>query len=307
MKKPYSVVIGGINMDICARSLAPLIPRDSNPGAVKVSLGGVGRNIAHNMRLLGLNVHLMTVFGDDMNARHIIDSCQSLGIDTSCSVTVPEARTSTYVFITDHTGEMQLAVSDMGIYEHLKPEHFRKHLPLLNGAAAVVVDTNMPEESILWLSENVSAPIFADPVSTTKGMKLKSSLSHIHTLKPNLIEAELLSGVSISDDHTLELAANTLLDTGLERVFVSMGSRGVYAANKKQSIRLPTLCLNMVNTTGCGDAFMAAIVWAAVHQFSLEDGARCGIAASSIAMESEETINPNMCEAELLKRIEYKE
>ena len=302
MKKPYAVVIGGINMDICARSIAPLIPRDSNPGIVKTSLGGVGRNIAHNMRLLGLDVHLMTVFGDDMNARHIQDSCRSLGIDTSCSVTVPGARTSTYVFITDPDGEMQLAVSDMGIYEHLTPGHFREHMELLCNAAAVVIDTNMPEESIRWLTDNVTAPIFADPVSTTKGMKLKSSLGKISTLKPNLIEAELLSGVKITDNGSLREAARALLGTGLGRVFISMGSRGVFAADKDSSVHLDTMCFNMVNTTGCGDAFMAALVWAAVRGLGLEESARCGVAASSIAMESEETINPAMCEEELIRR-----
>ena len=49
---PYAVVAGGVNMDIGGRSCEGLIPRDSNPGQVRMSLGGVGRNIAHNMALL---------------------------------------------------------------------------------------------------------------------------------------------------------------------------------------------------------------------------------------------------------------
>ena len=57
---PYAVVAGGVNMDIGGRSSGPLIGRDSNPGQVRMSLGGVGRNIAHNMALLGLDVRLLT-------------------------------------------------------------------------------------------------------------------------------------------------------------------------------------------------------------------------------------------------------
>ena len=52
----YAVVIGGVNIDIGGHSFQPLIPADSNPGKISVSLGGVGRNIAHNLSLLGTDV-----------------------------------------------------------------------------------------------------------------------------------------------------------------------------------------------------------------------------------------------------------
>ena len=60
---PYIVVVGGVNMDIGAVSAAPLVARDSNPGRVTTSLGGVGRNIAHNLCLLGEQVSMVTVLG----------------------------------------------------------------------------------------------------------------------------------------------------------------------------------------------------------------------------------------------------
>ena len=62
---PYAVVCGGVNIDIGAHSFAPLRDRDSNPGRVELSLGGVGRNIAHNMRLLGVPTYLLTAVGGD--------------------------------------------------------------------------------------------------------------------------------------------------------------------------------------------------------------------------------------------------
>ena len=84
-------------------------------------VGGVGRNIAHNMALLGMDVRMVTVFGADINAQKIAASCGELGIDISQSPIIPEGRTSTYLFITDEKGDMALAVSDMEIYKHMAP------------------------------------------------------------------------------------------------------------------------------------------------------------------------------------------
>lgn len=299
---PYVTVVGGVNVDIGGRPYQDMVPSDSNPGRVSTSLGGVGRNIAHNMALLGLDVRLVTAFGDDMNAQKLAASCGELGIDISQSLIVPGGRTSTYLFLTDPQGDMAWAVSDMEIYRHLTPQALAQRQKLLSASQAVILDTNLPEESIQWVANNCPVPVFADPVSTVKAAKLKPVLGKLHTLKPNRIEAELLSGVPITDEESLEKAAGTLLETGLRRVFISLGAGGVYAADHSGHVHLPVLPANMVNTTGCGDAFMAAIVWAYLQGTDLEGTARAGLAASAIAMEGAETINPDLSEDTLRAR-----
>ena len=131
----YVAVAGAVNVDIGGQSRDPLVPKDSNPGRVTVSLGGVGRNIAHNLTLLGVKVHLLTALGEDVHARQIEHSCQTLDIDLSRVLRVPEGATSTYLFLSDQGGDMVLAVSDMDIYEKLTPDYFARHLAFLNGAA----------------------------------------------------------------------------------------------------------------------------------------------------------------------------
>ncbi|MDY4662528.1 PfkB family carbohydrate kinase [Pseudoflavonifractor capillosus] len=297
---PYAVVVGGVTMDIGGRPSHKLVPADSNPGAVRMSLGGVGRNIAHNMSLLGMDVRLLTAFGDDMNAQRIAASCGELGIDVSQCLTVPGGATSTYLFITDERGDMALAVSDMEIYQHVTPAFLSSRSRLLQNAQLIVVDTNIPAESIAWLAENVRLPIFADPVSTAKAEKLRPVLGKLHTLKPNRLEAELLSGVTITDEKSLNEAADALLATGLRRVFISLGGDGVLAADHNGRCHVPCCPGDMVNTTGCGDAGMAAIAWAYLEGTGLEGTARAAMASGAIAMESAETINPAMS-ARLLK------
>ena len=302
----YATVVGGVNIDIGGKGFSPLVDRDSNPGRVTMSLGGVGRNIAHNMSLLGLEVRMLTAIGDDLHAQQVAASCSELGIDITHALQVPGGATSTYLYLAGPDGDMALAVSDMGIYEALTPAYFARHLGFLNGAALVVADANLPQEALDYLAHHCTAPLFADPVSTAKAVKLKPVLGKLHTLKPNRIEAELLSGVEITDDTSLRRAADVLLSTGLHRVFISLGADGVFAADHTgNQVQLPPLPGTMVNTTGCGDAFMAAITWAYLQGTDLTDAVKAGLAASVIAMESAETINPAMSEDALRQRAAF--
>ena len=290
----YAVVVGGVNMDIGGRSHKKLLASDSNPGTVSTSLGGVGRNIAHNLALLGTDVRLLTAFGEDAYGSRIAASCAELGIDISRALQCGDCNTSTYLYIADPDGEMALALSDMQVCEKITPAYLNANLNLLNNAQVVVADTNIPAQTLQYLAENCQTPLFCDPVSITKAEKLLPILHKIHTLKPNRLEAEFLSGVKIQNKDDVPRAAMALLDKGVRRVFLSLGGDGVFAATREQQLWLKNIPGKLVNTTGCGDAFMAALVWAYLEGTDLEHTALAGLAAGSIAMESHETINPAM-------------
>lgn len=299
----YAVVVGGVNIDICGKSNAPLVAGDSNPGSVSMSLGGVGRNIAHNLTLMGTDVRMLTAYGDDLHGQKIAASCSELGIDLSHALRLSDEATSTYLYITNETGEMALAVSDMSVCQRITPTYLASNLPLLQHAQVIVCDANLPQESLVYLAENCTVPIFCDPVSTIKAEKLRPILGRLHTLKPNRLEAELLSGIPIHNKEDVEKAAKVLLDTGLRRVFISLGADGCYGASHTQQLWMPNLPVKMVNTTGCGDAFMAALVWAYLEGTDLAGTMLAGLAAAGIAIETQQTINPAMSATLLKSRI----
>ena len=304
-EKPYVVVVGGANVDIAGRPAGPLVPYDSNLGTVRMSHGGVGRNIAHNLALLGADVRLVTAFGDDAAAGDLRLGCVAAGVSVSSSITVPGGATSTYLFVMDEEGEMQVAINDMAILDELTPERLAERRELLQGAAVCLVDTNIPEASIRWLAEELagSVPLFCDPISTVKAEKVSDVLGSIHTLKPNKLEAASLSGIDTSDEWGVSHACDALLATGLERAFVSLGADGLLCADAGHSVRLPLVPSNVVNTTGAGDAMMAGLIWAYLHGFDLDESGLAGLAASSIAVESAQTVNPLMSEALLVERM----
>ena len=299
----YVVTVGGVNVDIGGRPFRKLISHDSNPGRVRLSPGGVGRNISHNMSLLGLDVRFLTALGDDPYAQKIELNCRELGIDISQARKIRGATTSSYLFINDEKGDMALAVADMEICDQISPSYLATKLTLLNHARLVVVDTNIPAESLMFLAEHCTSPIFADPVSVTKAEKIRPIMNKIDTIKPNRLEAELFTGIEIRDAASCLQAAEELLRQGVKHVFLTLGEQGVLAADSDEHVFLPCLPAQVRNTTGAGDAFMAALAWARLKGLSQEESARAASAAAAIAVESDETVNPELSEERLRERM----
>lgn len=288
-QESYIAVVGAVNMDICGTPFTSLIPKDSNPGFVRHNPGGVGRNIAHNLRLLDVPVKFLTAFGSDLYAAELKRSCEELGMDISDAV-YTDKNTSSYLYLTDELGEMQLAVCDTDVADCIDAAYLKSKLEVLNRAQLVLFDGNLTEETVEFLAKNVTAPLFADPVSAKKSERLRNALFKLHTFKPNDIEAMYMTG-----EDTPEKAAHALVQMGVQRVYVSCGAEGIVAAEGKWLVHLSCEPSKVVNTTGGGDASMAALVWAYTQGLSLEQSARAALRAGAIAVGVEETIASTLC------------
>ena len=298
----HITVIGAVNVDIAGTPSARLVARDSNPGQIRVTYGGVGRNIADNIVRLGLPVEFITVLGDDVHAAAIRKNCRQLKISLKQSLVVSGRNTSSYLCINNEKGDMHVAVNDMGIYDLLTPNFLGPKMDLINRGSLLVLDANIPQATIAFLAENCTVPILAEPVSTIKAVRLLPVLDRLYMIKPNRLEAEVLSGIKISQDHDLERAADSLLEKGVEHSFISLGSEGVFYAGRKFRKKYANLPSRLVNTTGCGDAFMAACAWGLVQGFTLDQIARLGLAASAVCIEAPGAISLEMTAPYILKR-----
>lgn len=294
-------VVGGANVDIGGIPLNTLIARDSNPGRVRISSGGVGRNIAENAVLLGLDVELITAVGNDANGRMLLENCSKKGIGTSSVLVEEDVGTSVYLFINDNRNDLHCAISDMDIQQRITPEKLAACLEMLNTMNAVVIDANLSQESILYLAQNLRVPIFCDPVSVTKAVKLKPALPYIYCLKPNRMEAELLAGMQIRDFMDAAEAARRLVNAGAKKVVLTMGEQGALCADAQSCSFLPAVARSVVNTTGAGDAFMAGLVWAYCEDLDLRKSGVAGVAAARIALSALETVNPKMSRSVLVR------
>lgn len=246
-------VVGGVNLDILGISTDAFRLRDSNPGNVRFSCGGVGHNIASQAVRTGADVSLYTVFGNDRNAEWLKQNCFEEGIRIDHAMTV-EGKSPVYMAIHGSDGDMLSAVNDMCLLESFTPQLLDEMLPDIDHADVCVLDTNLPEKTIIHLSEESVVPLVCDPVSTIKSCRIKSVLSRLTALKPNLLEAREMTGLFSPED-----CASKLIDSGVKNVFISLGKHGLYFAGEDDRGYLSPVSLTENLQTGAGDALTAGI------------------------------------------------
>ncbi|WP_105619938.1 PfkB family carbohydrate kinase [Vallitalea okinawensis] len=303
--KDYVCVIGGANMDIQGFPGETLNIHDSNPGDVKLSFGGVGRNIAENLTKLDSHVKLLTAIGKDIHGDNILKHSHSIGLDMTNALILNNYQTSTYLSILDGKGDMHVAISDMAIMEEVSVGYITNKKDIVENCKVCVLDTNLPSETLQFLLTNFKdTAFFVDTVSTYKAKKIKDFIGYFHTIKPNIYEVEMLTGVKIVDTYDLEKAATILLNKGVKKVFITMGKEGVFYSDGTESNLLPSPQVNVINATGAGDAFTAGLVHSYMSNFTMEEAAKFSMAASILTLSHEDTINPHFNEKNIYQIME---
>jgi pseudouridine kinase len=284
---PFVAAIGGANMDIHGKPARALRRHDSNPGTVHSSPGGVARNIAENLARLGADCRLISVVGNDHYGQLLLQQCRDAGIDMQHVQQIDSAHTSTYLSVLDRSGDMHIAINDMAIIEALGPERLREQETLLKQAALIILDTNLRDDALAWVTETLAGkPIFVDAVSTVKAKKIKPYLAAIHTLKASLIEAEALSGMKARTQAERRKLAAWAHRKGVARLFITLGRDGVfYSTNEAQGIeKLQRETKTLENAGGAGDAFVGGLAYAWLEGWALMKSVRFALAAAEVTL-----------------------
>jgi pseudouridine kinase len=291
----YVCIIGGANVDIQGFPRSNLVFHDSNPGEVKVSLGGVGRNIGENLVKLGVETRLISVVGDDVYGNKILEEARLIGLNMQDSLVLKGQATSTYLSILNEDGDMAVAISHMDIYDNVTIEFIKQKKHIIDNSRLCIIDTNMPEKVIEYIvTHHRGTDFFLDTVSTAKAKKVKDIIGYFHTIKPNKIEAEILSGIEIKNEEDLSKAADYFLKKGVKRVFISLGEDGVFYSDGKTSNHVKAPKIKVINATGAGDAFVAGMAYGYLNNYDIDFTARFAMTASILALSHDNTINPNM-------------
>lgn len=292
---PYITTIGGSNIDVQGKSLSNLINHDSNPGNISLSYGGVAKNIAENIAKLGISSRLITSLGDDFYGKGFKSYLMEQNIDISDIVFSKDETTSMYLSILNEKNDLEVAISSENICKGITPDYLEVLKRKLFNSKLIVVDTNLEEETLHYLAHLRKKPkLLLDPVSTKKSLKVKNFIGKFYAIKPNKYEAEALSGIKINDKEDLYKAGKYFLDKGVTKVYITMGSKGVFYMSKNENGLIEAPKFNPINTTGAGDAFCAGIAYGMFNDMSMIETTKFAIIASMLTSLSTNTVSDNL-------------
>lgn len=292
----YCVVFGAINMDIRGTADIHYPQPASNPGSIRCSAGGVGRNVAHNLALLGRDVHLVSAVGEDFYGETLLEQTRQAGVNVQNCLRLQGQSTSTYLSIANRQDETVLAINDTHILQQLTPTLLNHSRELVMNAGVVMADCNLTEAALEWIFTIAGhTPVFVDTVSEFKADKIRPWLSRIHTLKPTLQELQILSGKPIRRESDQIAAINSLHEQGVQRIFVYLDDDSVFCSRRGGEQCLLTSSDNaVVDRFGADDGFMAGLLYSFLAGSEFMDSAHFAMACAAISRASATINNPSL-------------
>lgn len=290
------VCLGAANLDRKLRSIATLKLGTSNPARQDESFGGVARNIAENLARLAAPVSLITAIGDDSSGKALLAHAEAAGIDTRGTLHLSGICSGTYTAVLDDHGEMMLALADMALYDQLTPAFLGNRQPQRAVAALTVADMNLPQATLRMLIDDAvrdAIPLVIVAVSQPKMAHLPTDLRGLRLLILNRGELEARVGFASSTDADFVRACRMLQDQGVQDVIVTLGGTGVIYTRSGGIAHIDAQEAKIVDVTGAGDAFAAAVCWSLFQgSDDLELACRRGLQLSAMTLECEETVCP---------------
>ncbi len=280
------LVVGGAVIDIFAQPKGKFILRDSNPGRLRKSLGGVGRNIAENLARLNVDTTLITAIGKDDGKKLIMQNAQDVMLKLS---SIPINQTPTYISILDENNDTVAAVADMDEIELICKEDIKKRDVIFQNTDYIIIDTNLKEEVLSYIFKTYQGKEFyADVISCQKADRIKPFYRYLKGIKLNLLEAKYLCGLDSEDPKVI---ARYFISRGVGEVYLTLGKLGALYMDKKEFKKIGAHEVVVKNTAGAGDAFLAGVLYAKVNEL---DPMIYAQRAAELTLKSEQAVSDDM-------------
>ncbi|PNQ28085.1 ribokinase [Staphylococcus aureus] len=282
------VILGSTNVDQFLT-----VERYAQPGetlhveeAQKAFGGGKGANQAIATARMQADTTFITKIGTDGVADFILEDFKVAHIDTSYIIKTAEAKTGQAFITVNAEGQNTIYVYG-GANMTMTPEDVINAKDAIINADFVVAQLEVPIPAIISAFEIAKAHGVTTVLNPAPAKALPNELlSLIDIIVPNETEAELLSGIKVTNEQSMKDNANYFLSIGIKTVLITLGKQGTYFATKNQSQHIEAYKVNAIDTTAAGDTFIGAFVSRLnKSQDNLADAIDFGNKASSLTVQ----------------------
>ncbi|HDH5530038.1 TPA: ribokinase [Staphylococcus aureus] len=282
------VILGSTNVDQFLT-----VERYAQPGetlhveeAQKAFGGGKGANQAIATARMQADTTFITKIGTDGVADFILEDFKVAHIDTSYIIKTAEAKTGQAFITVNAEGQNTIYVYG-GANMTMTPEDVINAKDAIINADFVVAQLEVPIPAIISAFEIAKAHGVTTVLNPAPAKALPNELlSLIDIIVPNETEAELLSGIKVTNEQSMTDNANYFLSIGIKTVLITLGKQGTYFATKNQSQHIEAYKVNAIDTTAAGDTFIGAFVSRLnKSQDNLADAIDFGNKASSLTVQ----------------------
>ena len=292
------VVIGAVFMDLKGYSTSPYIPSGRNAGIIVQNHGGVSRNVAEDIANVELKPTFVSLVDDNSMGEDIIRKLDRHKVNTKYIRRLPDGM-GTWLAVFDHEGDVVASVSKRPDLTPIGDILDQQGDEIFKDADSIAVEIDIDKEiikKIFYYAEKYQKDVYALVSNMTIAVERRDFLRKTSCFVCNQQEA----GILFSEDYEskapremAEILADRIKSARISRMVVTMGEHGaVYADSEGNYGSVPALKVDVVDTTGAGDAFFAGVCMGLTYGKTMEEACKIGTRLSSTVITTSENICP---------------
>lgn len=285
MHKTKIVVIGSCNTDMVVKANRLPVPGETILGGTfYMNPGEKGANQAIAAARLGAEVTLISKVGYDLFGLQAMEIYKTEKINTDFIFTDQKNPSGVALISVDSFGENSIIVAP-GASRSLSKEDIDKAKEKIKEADIILMQLEIPLETVEYaavIANKYGKKVILNPAPASTLSDI--FLQNVHIILPNRIEAEMLSGIKVTDAESAHRAAQAIGEKGIENVIITLGKDGAYVKEKDTYTLIPSKQVETIDTTGAGDVFCGAFSVYLAEQHSISESVQFANAAAALAV-----------------------
>ncbi len=279
------LVVGSSNTDMVIKTYKFPAPGETILGGrFLMNAGGKGANQAVAAARLGGVVAFVGKIGEDIFGKQAVQQLEDEGIDVGFVAVDPDNPSGVAMITVDRNAENSIVVAP-GSNGTLSPSDFDKAMSKLDESDYVLMQLEIPIPTVEYIAEKATLKKKKVILNPAPAAVLSGELlQNLYLITPNETEAELLTGIKVTDEVSALKAATQLHEDGVESVIITMGAAGAFLLENGQAQLIKAPKVNAVDTTAAGDTFNGALIVALSEGKSVSEAIVFANKAASISV-----------------------